>query len=104
MNKNINDRLDNLIKISSLPSSVKINSFNQSISVEYVELNEEKNQIEVVLRSPSNLFLNTGQETDRVWKNIFAVNEKGEIYFKEKVDAVVTEQKTIPEKIEFPEK
>jgi hypothetical protein len=80
------------------------NLFNTDITVESVTLNEEDNQIEVVMREPSNMTLACfppRPAPDTVWKNIFAVNDEGKIYFKEKLNGVVTPKQVIEEKVEF---
>ena len=41
---------------------------------------------------------------DTVWKNIFAVNNEGKIYFKERLDGKITPAKVIDEKVEFKRK
>lgn len=110
----VNEELLNDVKVedsdyaNGVGEPIAINNhlglFDDSIKVESVLLNKEDNQIEVVMRQPSSTVLLSNPpkpSPDKVWKNVFAVNDEGKIYFKERVDGTVIPQKVIPETIEF---
>lgn len=81
-----------------------LDMFNTDIKIDSVTLNKENNEIEVVMREPSNEILTSfppKAAPDKVWKNVFAVNEKGEIYFKERLEGTVVPKQVIPERVEF---
>ena len=101
----------NIIETTSMEMKLSdhnhVGVFNEAISVESVKLNKESNQIEVVMREPSNMIYTSNpprMAADKIWKNVFAVSDDGKIFFKERIDAKVTPEQFIPEKVEFPEK
>lgn len=79
--------------------------FDEHIKVVCVQLNQEDNQIEVVMEGElSSLISDKIYSAPKVWKNIFAVNEQGKIFFKEKVEGNIIAEKIIPKKYVFPKK
>ena len=106
MEHNENERISST-EPQSLSNEIFVDhlqAFNNDIKIETVTLNQEENQIEVVMREPSNEMLLSyppRQKPDRVWKNVFAVNEEGEIYFKERLEGKVIPKQVIPETVEF---